>query len=146
MWLNLYILFFRNLLFSLTHFQSHPRKRPLQIRSRQRPANSVTLAALKTANVMKILSRIFEGFLLLLAVSLSASTVPLSTVGTNATTQLGSNARLFRYPTVSDSQIAFVYAGDIWVVSKAGGYALLLTSPQREELFSLFSPDCSEIA
>src|SRR6266705_1175851 len=97
------------------------------------------------ANVMKIFSWIFGG-LVLLAASLAASTVSLGTSGTNGTTHLGSNARLFRFPTVSDSHIAFVYAGDIWVVSKSGGYAQRLSSPKGEELFPRFSPDGSEIA
>ena len=33
------------------------------------------------------------------------------------------DARLMRYPDVSANQIAFVYAGDIWVVPKTGGAA-----------------------
>src|ERR1041384_4909216 len=95
---------------------------------------------------MKIFSRIFGGAMLLVGLSVAASTVPLAASGTNGTTHLGSNARLFRYPTVSDSQIAFVYAGDIWVVSKSGGYAQRLSSPKGEELFPRFSPDGNEIA
>ena len=30
------------------------------------------------------------------------------------------DARMFRYPDVSATRIAFVYAGDIWVVDKRG--------------------------
>ena len=33
------------------------------------------------------------------------------------------DARLLRYPDVSATHIAFVYAGDIWVVPKEGGVA-----------------------
>ena len=33
------------------------------------------------------------------------------------------DARMFRQPSVSKDQIAFVYAGDIWVVPKKGGTA-----------------------
>ena len=33
------------------------------------------------------------------------------------------NARLFRYPDVSKTDITFSYAGDIWIVSKSGGTA-----------------------
>src|SRR4051794_39757587 len=61
-------------------------------------------------------------------------------------TTAGISARLFRYPDVSATQIAFVYAGDIWVAPKSGGYAQRLGSPKGEELFPRFSPDGSEIA
>ena len=36
----------------------------------------------------------------------------------------GIDARMLRFPDVSATQIAFVYAGDIWVASKAGGEAM----------------------
>lgn len=56
------------------------------------------------------------------------------------------NARMFREPAVSATHIAFVYAGDIWVVPKQGGIALRLSSPRGEETFPRFSPDGSRIA
>ncbi|HSK08473.1 MAG TPA: PDZ domain-containing protein, partial [Vicinamibacterales bacterium] len=56
------------------------------------------------------------------------------------------DARMFRQPTVSATHIAFVYAGDIWVVPKQGGVALRLSSPRGEEQFPRFSPDGSRIA
>jgi tricorn protease len=56
------------------------------------------------------------------------------------------NARMFRYPDVSATHIAFVYAGDIWVVPKTGGVAVRLSSPLGEESFPRFSPDGSQIA
>lgn len=56
------------------------------------------------------------------------------------------DARLFRYPDVSASRIAFVYGSDIWVVSKEGGVARRLTTPAGEELFPRFSPDGGRIA
>lgn len=56
------------------------------------------------------------------------------------------DARMFRYPDVSSTQIAFVYAGDIWTVPKAGGVAVRLSSPAGEEMFPRFSPDGSKIA
>ena len=56
------------------------------------------------------------------------------------------DARMFRYPDVSASQIAFVYAGDIWTVPKAGGVATRLSSPAGEEMFPRFSPDGKTIA
>ena len=56
------------------------------------------------------------------------------------------SARMFRYPDVSATQIAFVYAGDIWVVPKTGGTAQRLTTPRGEELFPRFSPDGTKLA
>ncbi|MEO6786065.1 MAG: PDZ domain-containing protein, partial [Chthoniobacteraceae bacterium] len=56
------------------------------------------------------------------------------------------DARLMRMPAVSEKQIAFVYAGDIWVAPKEGGTAIRLSSPAGEELFPRFSPDGREIA
>jgi tricorn protease len=56
------------------------------------------------------------------------------------------DARLMRMPAVSEKQIAFVYAGDIWVVPKDGGTAIRLSSPAGEEMFPRFSPDGREIA
>ncbi len=56
------------------------------------------------------------------------------------------NARMLRFPDVSQSQITFVYAGDIWVVEKDGGIARRLSSPPGEEIFPRFSPDGNTIA
>jgi len=51
------------------------------------------------------------------------------------------DARLFRFPDVSDNKITFVYGGDIWIVSKNGGTANRITSSQGEESQPKFSPD-----
>ena len=56
------------------------------------------------------------------------------------------DARLLRYPAISKTQIAFVYAGDIWLVGKDGGAAFKLTSSPGEESFPRFSPDGSKVA
>ena len=56
------------------------------------------------------------------------------------------DARLFQYPDVSETQIAFAYGGDIWTVSKAGGMASKLTSAKGTEAFPRFSPDGSAVA
>jgi tricorn protease len=56
------------------------------------------------------------------------------------------DARMLRYPDVSETHIAFVYAGDIWLVAKGGGTAHRLSSPLGEELFPRFSPDGTQLA
>jgi tricorn protease len=56
------------------------------------------------------------------------------------------DARMFRYPDVSATHVAFVYAGDIWVAPKTGGAAHRLSSPRGEETFPRFSPDGRRIA
>ena len=56
------------------------------------------------------------------------------------------DARMLRYPAVSASKIAFVYAGDIWLVAKSGGVAERLSTPRGEEAFPRFSPDGTAIA
>ena len=55
------------------------------------------------------------------------------------------DARMLRQPDVSATQIAFVYAGDIWIVAKSGGVAQRLSSPAGEESFPRFTPDGKEI-
>jgi len=37
------------------------------------------------------------------------------------------DARMMRQPAVSATQIAFVYAGDIWLVDKSGGVAVRIS-------------------
>src|SRR5882672_593896 len=56
------------------------------------------------------------------------------------------DARMFRQPAVSADKIAFVFAGDIWLVAKAGGAATRLSSPPGEESFPRFSPDGTKLA
>lgn len=64
--------------------------------------------------------------------------------GTIAFAQI--DARLLQQPDVSESHIAFVYAGDVWTVPKTGGTATRLSSPAGVESFPKFSPDGKEIA
>lgn len=55
------------------------------------------------------------------------------------------SAKLMRYMDVSETQITFVYGGDIWIVSKEGGMAHQLTNSPGQEAYPRFSPDGSEI-
>jgi tricorn protease len=54
--------------------------------------------------------------------------------------------RVLRQPTVSATQIAFTYAGDIWVVDRNGGDARRVTSYPGVESNPQFSPDGKSIA
>lgn len=56
------------------------------------------------------------------------------------------DAGLFRYPDVSQSQIVFSYANDIWIMPKTGSTAVKLSSPPGVESFPKFSPDGNSIA
>jgi len=68
----------------------------------------------------------------------------LTFLNSNITAQI--DAKMLQNPDVSASQIVFAYAGDLWVVSKEGGTAVMLSSPAGQELFPKFSPDGSQIA
>lgn len=54
--------------------------------------------------------------------------------------------RLLRQPDVQGDQIVFVYAGDLWVVGRAGGAARRLTSHEGIERFPKLSPDGRTVA
>ena len=56
------------------------------------------------------------------------------------------NPGMFRYPDVSGSEIVFVYANDVWVVSRDGGLARPVASPPGQETFPKFSPDGRSVA
>lgn len=56
------------------------------------------------------------------------------------------SAKLMRYMDVSDTQITFVYGGDIWIMPKTGGTAIQVTHSPGEESWPKFSPDGKLIA
>jgi len=56
------------------------------------------------------------------------------------------DTRLLRQPDISNTQIVFAYANDLWIVNKSGGSAIRLTSFQGSESNPKFSPDGSLIA
>ena len=59
----------------------------------------------------------------------------------NLVSQEENLSRLLRFPDIHKDKIAFVYAGDIWIVAANGGAARRLTSHKGIELFPKFSPD-----
>lgn len=61
-------------------------------------------------------------------------------------TLTGQEARLLRFPAISQEAIAFSYAGDLYTVSLNGGLARKLTSHNGYEMFARFSPDGKHIA
>ncbi len=60
--------------------------------------------------------------------------------------QVDPNAGMLRYPAVSKDRIVFVYANDLWTVSRTGGEAAPLASPPGVEVTPRFSPDGTTIA
>jgi tricorn protease len=61
-------------------------------------------------------------------------------------TAFAEDTRLLRQPDIHGDQVVFVYAGDLWIASTAGGDARRLTSDEGIELFPKFSPDGKWIA
>jgi len=53
---------------------------------------------------------------------------------------------LMQKPTLSRTHVVFVFAGDLWSVSRDGGAALRLTTAKGIETNPIFSPDGSSIA
>ena len=49
--------------------------------------------------------------------------------------------RLMLFPDIHNDKIAFVYGGDLWLASSAGGTARRITSDAGREIFPKFSPD-----
>ncbi|MDG1276324.1 MAG: PDZ domain-containing protein [Algoriphagus sp.] len=54
--------------------------------------------------------------------------------------------QLLRQPTLSQSEIVFVYANDLWKAPRTGGNAIRMTSNEGEESLPHFSPDGNWIA
>lgn len=53
---------------------------------------------------------------------------------------------LLQRPAVSAKQVVFVYAGDLWIVDRAGGDARRLTAGVGLESYPVFSPDGEQVA
>jgi tricorn protease len=59
---------------------------------------------------------------------------------------LANEPLLLQNPTVSRTQIAFIYGGDVWVVGRGGGAAHRLIAGQGFANAAYFSPDGSQVA
>jgi tricorn protease len=58
----------------------------------------------------------------------------------------GEAPQIFNHPAINGREIAFGYAGDLWVVDRAGGAARRLTSGVGLESHPVFSPDGTQVA
>jgi tricorn protease len=56
------------------------------------------------------------------------------------------HAEMLRFPDVSATQIAFVYANNLWVAPRSGGLASPVAAPPGVVRFPRFSPDGSTLA
>ncbi|MBU6412874.1 MAG: PDZ domain-containing protein [Planctomycetes bacterium] len=56
------------------------------------------------------------------------------------------DAAMLRYPAASSSQVAFVYANNLWVAPRAGGLASPVAAPPGTTAFPRFSPDGKSLA
>lgn len=63
-----------------------------------------------------------------------------------ATAAMAEPTKLLRFPDIHGDQVAFTYAGDIWLASADGGKARRLTAHPGQEVFARFSPDGQHIA
>ena len=75
----------------------------------------------------------------------TAATLALS-FAQPAAAQTPSAPQILRAPSLSDTQIAFLHADDIWLVARAGGAARRLTSTANVSEGPFFSPDGATIA
>lgn len=84
-----------------------------------------------------IFQRSFAASALLFAMMLST---------TSLDAQTSPSGGMMRYPDISQENIVFSYANDLWVVGREGGMATPLASPDGIERFPRFSPDGQTIA
>jgi len=78
--------------------------------------------------------------------SLALSLIGLLSFAPPLFAQASNQYALLRTPTISKTQIAFSYGGDLWIVDRKGGDARRLTSDAGIEIDPIFSPDGTMIA
>ena len=91
-----------------------------------------------TRTMSESLNRIYVSLIFVVFCTMAA--------GSGVTQAAEPHGSMMRYPDVSSSHIAFVYADDVWLVSREGGRAIPLASPAGGESFPRFSPDGQQIA
>jgi tricorn protease len=72
--------------------------------------------------------------------------VPLALLSWSPRSTSAQDTRLLRQPTLSATQVAFAYGGDLWIADRSGGIARRLTSTPAVESDPHFSPDGRWIA
>ena len=73
--------------------------------------------------------------------------LPLAALALLASSAIAqAQTRLLRQPTIAGDQIAFAYAGDLWLTTRAGGAARRLTATPAVESDPHFSPDGKRLA
>jgi tricorn protease len=80
------------------------------------------------------------------SLSIFCAAVVLLLLAPTVNAQSSNQYPLLRKPTVSKTQIAFSYGGDLWIVDRSGGDARRLTTDVGIEIDPVFSPDGSMIA
>lgn len=84
---------------------------------------------------------------LVLALTAMSVLFPIVVAAQNASSSTnGQIPLLLRNPSLSQEKIAFLYADDVWTVSRSGGEAERLTSNGKVAAGPYFSPDGAEIA
>ncbi len=81
-----------------------------------------------------------------LQINISMKNIAFLTSFLLGTALYAQGTQLLRQPTVSDSEIVFVYANDLWKTSLKGGEAVRLTSNEGYESLPHFSLDGKQIA
>ena len=76
-----------------------------------------------------LLKKLLFSILILIASGFTAGAAPPNSPG------------ILRFPDVDQTRIVFVYAGDLWIVPKAGGTAVRLTNVPGPKSYPRFSPD-----
>src|SRR3569832_200343 len=67
-------------------------------------------------------------------------------IGMGAPAEAASPPLLLQHPSLSQSQSAFDYAGEIWTVARGGGTAQRVVTGQGQNSRPIFSPDGRRIA
>ena len=81
-----------------------------------------------------------------LRLSVPALALVFSSIAGAAGAEVAPNAGMLRYPDVSATHIAFLYANDLWQVPREGGLATPLAGPPGAEAYPRYNPAGDAIA